>query len=162
MTLVCRISCVALACVLLGAARPPSPKEQMRFGVAAAQQGLWREAMFRWEKLVKIQPDNPRLRNNLAVAYESIGDVDGARRSYREALRLAPASKEIRDNYNSFLELCKSFRQCADSDAAPGAGDAGAASPPDAPVAAPDQPAAPPEAPSDGPSPQATPIDAAP
>ncbi len=149
MTFPYRISCIALACVLLAAARPPTPKEQMRFGVEAAQQGLWREAIFRWERLVKTQPDNPRLRNNLAVAYESIGDVDSARRSYREALRLNPASKEIRDNYNSFLDLCKSFRQCGDGDAAPSAGGAGAAATPDAP-------------PAGAPTPEATPTDAAP
>jgi Tfp pilus assembly protein PilF len=143
--------CVALACLLLAAARPPTPKEQMKFGVAAAQQGLWREAIFRWEKLVKIEPVNARLLNNLAVAYESIGDVEGAGRSYREALRLAPASKEIRDNYNSFMELCKSFRQCAGSEAATG----GTVTPPEPPAAPLDAPAA-------EPSPQATPTDAAP
>jgi len=155
MTLFPRMMCVALACVLLAASRPPSPKEQMRFGVAAAQQGLWREAIFRWEKLVKMEPDNPRVRNNLAVAYESIGNLDAARGAYREALRLAPGSKEIRDNYNSFLELCKSVRDCADSDAAPPASSAPAA--PDAPVVAPDQPAAPQATPADTPSPNATP-----
>lgn len=96
----------------------------MRFGVDAARNGLWREAIFRWEKLLKAEPDNPRLRNNLAVAYEGLGEADSARREYREALRLAPGSREIRDNYVSFLELCKAFRGCQDEE------DGAAATPP--------------------------------
>ena len=32
-------------------------KDEMRFGAQAAQQGLWREAAFRWEKILKDHPD---------------------------------------------------------------------------------------------------------
>lgn len=85
----------------------------MRFGAEAAQRGLWREAAFRWEKVLKSDPENPRLHNNLAVAYESLGQFDRARGEYEEARRLDPGSKEIRNNLESFRELCKTLKICS-------------------------------------------------
>jgi len=81
----------------------------MQFGVEAAQQGLWREALFRWERAARDDPENARLRNNLAVAYESLGRLQEADREYREARRLAPDSREIRDNHVSFQKLHPAF-----------------------------------------------------
>jgi len=135
------------------AASNPSAKEEIRFGVEAALQGLWREALFRWERALKNYPDNARLRNNLAVAYESMGQFDQAEAQYKEALQFDPANKEIKDNYSSFQELVKQIRQRqpvtgADSDpnaaaATPSApGSAATPVPPAGPV-----PAATPDAP---------------
>jgi len=87
-----------------------SPRRLMQFGVEAAQQGLWREALFRWEKAVKDDPENARLRNNLAVAYESLGRLEEADREYLEALRLAPDSREIKDNHVSFRKMHPGFQ----------------------------------------------------
>lgn len=81
----------------------------MQFGVEAAQQGLWREALFRWERAARDDPENARLRNNLAVAYESLGRLEEADREYREARRLAPDNREIRDNHVSFQKLHPAF-----------------------------------------------------
>ncbi len=100
-----------LAAPFLAGGRGTSLKEEMKFGVEAAQQGLWREAIFRWEKYLKDHPDSARLRNNLAVAYESLGDLERAEAQYKEARRLDPDNKEIRDNYTAFQELSKSLRQ---------------------------------------------------
>jgi len=109
-----RLTCLPLLAVaVLGAGRDTSFKEEMQFGIEAAQRGLWREAIFRWEKHLTSHPDDARLRNNLAVAYESLGQFDKAIKEYREAVRLDPASKEIRHNYESFQELCKSLNACA-------------------------------------------------
>lgn len=94
-----------------------SPRKLMEFGVEAAQQGLWREALFRWERAVQEDPENPRLRNNLAVAYESLGRLQEADREYREARRLAPDVREIRDNHVSFQKLYPEFE--GEKDAAP-------------------------------------------
>jgi Flp pilus assembly protein TadD len=82
----------------------------MRFGVEAAQMGLWREALFRWERAAQDDPDNARLRNNLAVALESLGRLEEADREYREARRLAPDVREIRDNHVSFQKLHPAFQ----------------------------------------------------
>lgn len=89
----------------LGAGEDLSAKEMMEFGVEAARRGLWREAAFRWERSVRMAPRNARLRNNLAVAYESLGDLLRAEAEYKEALRLAPGNDEIRANYESFKEI---------------------------------------------------------
>ena len=93
------------ALVLLTGGRGTKLKHELRFGVEAAQQGLWREAIFRWEKYLKKNPDDARIRNNIAVAYESMGDFDRALREYRSALNLDPENKKIRSNYESFEEL---------------------------------------------------------
>ncbi len=126
-----RVAClIALASVFPGAGRRESPKEEMRFGAEAAERGLWREAAFRWEKVLKIDPENPRLRNNLAVAYESLGQFDRARQEYQQARRLDPDSKEIRNNLESFLEFCKTLKSCSGEETpAPGASPAPAPSP---------------------------------
>ena len=101
-----RLVCsILFALVLLGAGRGPSLKQEMQFGVEAARQGLWREAIFRWEKYLGAYPDNPRLRNNLAVAYENLGRFEEARKAYEEALRLDPDNREIKENLASFNEL---------------------------------------------------------
>ena len=103
--LIACLASLALILVPYGAHGGPSLKDQMRFGVEAAEQGLWREALFRWEKYLEARPDDPRVRNNLAVAYESLGDFEGARHQYEEALRLDPDRKEIRENYDDFRQL---------------------------------------------------------
>ncbi len=87
-----------------------SPRQLMQFGVEAARQGLWREALFRFERAVKDDAANARLRNNLAVAYESVGRFEDADREYREALRLAPDNRAIKDNQESFLQLHPTFK----------------------------------------------------
>ncbi|PYQ11572.1 MAG: hypothetical protein DMH00_07800 [Acidobacteria bacterium] len=82
-------------------------REQMDFGVKAAKRGLWREALFRWEKALKLDPQNARLMNNLAVAYENSGQFEKADALYRQALRLDPGSRDIKQNYDLFSSYYK-------------------------------------------------------
>ena len=129
------LSLPVAASLAAGAGGALSPKEEMRFGVEAARLGLWREAAFRFEKAIRADPGNPRLHNNLAVAWESLGRVDDARRAYQEAARLAPDNKEIRDNHESFEQAhpapgTGSDGQPRDAGGAPPEGDAGAGSAP--------------------------------
>lgn len=100
----------------LGAGKALSAKEMMEFGLEAARRGLWREAAFRWERSIKQVPDNPRLRNNLAVAYESLGDLVRAAAEYEEALRLDPGNEQIRANYESFKEVHRARLDKAERD----------------------------------------------
>lgn len=65
-------------------------KLELRFASRMAGQGLWREALFRWERLAGEIPADPRLWNNIAVAREALGDIEGARSAYRKALDLEP------------------------------------------------------------------------
>jgi Tfp pilus assembly protein PilF len=81
------------------------PSNQLNFGVQAAKMNLWREALFRFERAVKLNPDDAMARNNLAVAYEGIGEFDKARASYLEALKLDKTNTYIQKNYSRFTEF---------------------------------------------------------
>jgi Tfp pilus assembly protein PilF len=87
-----------------------SSKEQMQFGVKAAKSGLWREALFRWEKALKLDPKNARLMNNLAVAYETAGDFQKAEALYLQALSFDPGNRDIKQNYDLFLSYYKQIQ----------------------------------------------------
>jgi len=52
------------------------------FGISLGKEGLWKEALFRWQAALRHDPDNPQLLNNIAVALESQGDLEGARVAY--------------------------------------------------------------------------------
>jgi len=78
---------------------------QVEFGIAVAQQGLWREALYRWERAVEIDPTYAAAYNNLAVGYEHEGQLEKARQAYEKALALEPNSAQIRQNYELFKEI---------------------------------------------------------
>jgi Flp pilus assembly protein TadD len=84
--------------------RPEESKEQVAFGIEVARIGLWREATYRWEKAVELDPGNASARNNLAVAYEQAGEFDQANAEYEKALELEPNNTYIRQNYELFRE----------------------------------------------------------
>ena len=63
---------------------------QVAFGINVAQRGLWREAIYRWEKAVEIDPTYAAAYNDLAIAYEHEGQLDKARKAYEKALELEP------------------------------------------------------------------------
>ena|SRR5438105_3814431 len=97
---------------LLGAAAAPlaadaraDAKKQVEFGIAVAQKGLWREAIYRWERAVQIDPKYAEALNNLAIAYEHEGDLDKARIAYEKALGLQPDNAQIKQNYELFKEI---------------------------------------------------------
>jgi Tfp pilus assembly protein PilF len=78
---------------------------QRQFGVRMARMNLWREAMFRFQRAVQIDPDDAMAHNNLAVAYEANGDFESAAKEYREALRLDRGNQHIQKNYSRFVEF---------------------------------------------------------
>lgn len=80
-------------------------ESQRRFGVRMAKMNLWREAMFRFQRAVQIEPNDAMAHNNLAVAYEANGDFDSALKEYREALRLDRGNQYIQKNYSRFVEF---------------------------------------------------------
>jgi Flp pilus assembly protein TadD len=80
-------------------------KAQVQFGIAVAQKGLWREAIFRWEKAVELDPQYAAAYNNLAIGYEHEGLFDKARHAYEKALELDPKNNFIRQNYDFFKEI---------------------------------------------------------
>lgn len=73
-------------------------RRAMKFGAEMAEQGNWREARYRWERALADEPDNGRLRNNLGVALEALGEIDAAFREYARALELDGRDERIREN----------------------------------------------------------------
>ncbi len=98
-----------------------------RFGVDVAGRGLWREAVYRWERAVELDPRNPKAYNNLGVAYERAGQFEEALSAYQRALELLPASDQIRQNYELFREAYER-KQRRDREAARSAEDPGSGS----------------------------------
>ena len=103
---------VVLAALFVGLLSPAAyadrrsdAKAQVEFGINVAQRGLWKEAQYRWERAVEIDPTYAAAWNNLAVAYEQQGLFDDARRSYQKALDLDPGNLLIRQNFDLFQEI---------------------------------------------------------
>jgi type IV pilus assembly protein PilF len=80
-------------------------KAQVEFGINVAQRGLWREAIYRWEKAVEIDPTYAAAYNDLAIAYEHEGQLEKARKAYEKALELDPNNSQVRQNYELFKEI---------------------------------------------------------
>ena len=80
-------------------------KEQVEFGIRVAQNGLWNEALYRWQKAVELDPTYAAAWNNLAIAYEHEGKFDDAKKAYEKALQLDPKNLMIRQNYDLFKEI---------------------------------------------------------
>src|SRR5678810_199949 len=98
--------------LLLGATAAPlaadardDAKKQVEFGISVAQRGLWREAIYRWERATQIDPTYAAAHNNLAIAYEHEGDLMKARAAYEKALELEPGNALIKQNYELFKEI---------------------------------------------------------
>ncbi len=80
-------------------------KAQVEFGIKVAQSGLWKEATYRWEKAVAIDPTYAEAWNNLAIGYEHEGRFEDADKAYQQALKLSPKNLAIRQNYDLFKEI---------------------------------------------------------
>ena len=89
-SLACALSFAVLAAAPAFADARSDAKSQVAFGIDVAQRGLWREAIYRWERAVEIDPTYAAAFNDLAVAYEHEGQLDKARKAYEKALELEP------------------------------------------------------------------------
>ena len=95
----------AVAVPVLHADVRSDARSQVEFGIAVSQRGLWKEAMYRWERAVAIDPTYPAAFNNLAVAYEHEGLLEKARKAYERAIELDPNNALIRQNFELFKEI---------------------------------------------------------
>lgn len=80
-------------------------RKQVEFGITVAQRGLWREAMYRWQRATEIDPSYAQAYNNLAIAHEQEGDLGKARAAYEKAVQLEPNNALIRQNFELFKEI---------------------------------------------------------
>ena len=101
----------ALALLLvLGFATPRAQarddaKAQVAFGIEVARRDLWREALYRWQRAIDLDPTYAPAWNNLGIAFEQEGRFDEAREAYETALDLDPDNFMIEQNYDLFLEV---------------------------------------------------------
>jgi type IV pilus assembly protein PilF len=100
-----------VACVAAVTASPSfadaksEAKSQVEFGINVAQRGLWREAIYRWQKATELDPTYAAAYNDLAIAYEHEGQLDKARKAYEKAIELDPNNSQVRQNYDLFKEI---------------------------------------------------------
>ncbi len=106
------VSRALLVAVLLAVSAVPAAadarsdaRSQVEFGIKVAQNGLWKEAAYRWEKAVEIDPTYAAAWNNLAIAYEHEGKFEEARNAYEKAIKLDAKNVLIRQNYDLFKEI---------------------------------------------------------
>jgi Tfp pilus assembly protein PilF len=104
---------LALALAAAGCASSSSPSarasREIRFGARVARKDYWREARFRFETAVRLEPKSARAHNDLAVALEALGDFSAAFDEYKTAITLAPDSRPIRDNYAAFAKFYTAY-----------------------------------------------------
>ena len=93
-----------------GQVNPEKSDAQLAFGIKMAKRGLWSEALFRFRQAERREPGNPRILNNMAVAYEALGQFELALDYYQRALKASPADGELRRNYSRFVEFYRNFR----------------------------------------------------
>jgi Tfp pilus assembly protein PilF len=103
--LACALGFTVLAAAPAFADARSDAKSQVAFGIDVAQKGLWKEAIYRWERAVEIDPTYAAAFNNLAVAYEHEGQLEKARHAYEKALEVEPNNLQIRQNYELFKEI---------------------------------------------------------
>ena len=77
----------------------PTIEQYNQFAIKSAELQLWNEAIFRWQHVLRIEPQNAKVYNNLGVAYEAVGKIDEAIEAYERATELEPENRFYRFNY---------------------------------------------------------------
>ena len=103
----CAFLLIAFTLILSGCSRSYK-SSQIQFGIFAAQNDLWDEAIFRWKKAVQSNPESAAAHNNLAVAYEKKGLLEEAEKEYETALKLDPKNSYIKANLENFKKNLES------------------------------------------------------
>lgn len=141
--LVSVLSVVFLCFLAAGAAWTAHAQEdesqtQLSFGVEMARRGLWNEALFRFRQAERVRPTDPRILNNIAVAYEALGKFDKALEYYQNAIKTDAVNKDLKRNYSRFVEFYRNFKPDTQQGAETPDGAVSPAEPDAAPDAMPD------------------------
>ena len=83
-------------------------KYNIQLGTAYLQQGNYALAREKLERALKQNPKDPDVHTSLGLLYDRTGDVKGADKHFKEALRLAPDNPGLSNNYAVYL--CKNGR----------------------------------------------------
>ena len=79
--------------------QPIEIQHQSKFAFKAYEAQLWNEAVFRWDRVLKISPEYAPAYNNLGVAYEALGKIEAALQAYETATELDQGNRFYRFNY---------------------------------------------------------------
>lgn len=113
------VPCLFMLCVLPSAGcgggnsgyqAPATSPAQLSFGVDMARRGLWSEALFRFKQAERLSPGDPQILNNMAVAYEALGEFEKALDYYQRAIKADRNNKDLRRNYSRFIEFYRAFK----------------------------------------------------
>ncbi len=97
----------------------PSLNSEVDFGISMAKRGLWAEALFRFQQADRERPNDPEVLNNLAVAYEAVGQFDEALETYKRALQAGASNRGLKRNYSAFIAFYQSYKPDAEADPNP-------------------------------------------
>ena len=86
-------------------------KQQLIFGIRAAKEDRWDEAVYRWQKALQLDPNNVKAHNNLAVAYEQMGEYELAMEEYQIAYRLDSKDENIKNNLDRFRDFYRKYQK---------------------------------------------------
>ena len=81
-----------------------SMEKYNEFAIKSANMGLWNEAIMRWRQMIEVNPNNAKIHNNLAVAYEARDDLESAMSEYEKAMKLDPKNRVYSQNYIKFKQ----------------------------------------------------------
>ena len=110
-TLSALVLLIAVSSVTMHADERSDARAQVDFGIEVAQRGLWKEAIYRWERAIELDPTYAAAWNNLAISFERAGRPVEALEAYENALDLEPNNLTIEQNYDLFLEVNDSVSQ---------------------------------------------------
>jgi Tfp pilus assembly protein PilF len=86
-------------------------KGQIKYGVRAAKDDHWDEAIYRWRKALQLDPNNLMAHNNLAVAYEQLGEYELALEEYQIAYRLDSQNQNVKNNLDRFRDFYRKYQR---------------------------------------------------
>ena len=86
-------------------------KGQIKYGIRAAREDHWDEAIYRWQKALLLDSNNVMAHNNLAVAYEQLGEYEMAMEEYQVAYRLDSQNEVIKNNLDRFKDFYRKYQR---------------------------------------------------
>jgi Flp pilus assembly protein TadD len=98
---------ITIILVSIGCSTKKVYRSEFAFANKMATAGLWKEAFYRWNKILATGKTSAALYNNIAVALEEQGKLEEAEEAYQKALKLAPNNTTIQGNYNKLKKLLK-------------------------------------------------------
>jgi tetratricopeptide (TPR) repeat protein len=97
-----KIIFLALCVVWIAGCAVNRYRSDFEFANKLATEGLWKEAYFRWQKVLAAKGESAALHNNMAVALESLDRAPEAEQEYQLAMKMAPGNPQIQSNYDRF------------------------------------------------------------